>query len=394
MRALLVACLAVSVAAVAEEDLSADLQLEQNLHRQYKNFAATPTPEEDWSEATSKKSSNQTYSIQKGDTLSDLSLVLFGDLNFWPKIWSLNNQAIENPHIIMPGQTLEFFPGTASSSPSFRILGSKATKLSNRTDPLDIDWDFSYSVPQATRPEVKAKAAPESFPSWSFRKQEEQKREIEFDRFEVKIDEPAVMTPFFLSEQILKSQAVIKSLNGERPFVSTESLVTLESSGGETMSETQFHILGAAKRWKDPSTGRVMYFYPVIAEGQLVKDKIFKVTQMLDKDFNNDWVVRSGPAPKYQVNKNAPVTGLAANVLKLDVFGLGSKFYGPGQLLLLSAGEESGVKAGDKVDIVSAISDSDSARKGQVAVVFITAKYSLAKVIQASDEIKPGDRSR
>lgn len=50
------------------------------------------------------------YTVQKGDTLWDLSQKFLNSPWYWPKIWS-QNPAIENPHWIYPGNKLKIVPG-------------------------------------------------------------------------------------------------------------------------------------------------------------------------------------------------------------------------------------------------------------------------------------------
>ena len=47
----------------------------------------------------------ETYIVQEGDTLWDISTVFLRDPWFWPEIWFKNPQ-VENPHLIYPGDTL------------------------------------------------------------------------------------------------------------------------------------------------------------------------------------------------------------------------------------------------------------------------------------------------
>jgi hypothetical protein len=46
-----------------------------------------------------------TYVVEKGDTLWDISSMFLKDPWFWPEIWYVNPQ-VENPHLIFPGDTL------------------------------------------------------------------------------------------------------------------------------------------------------------------------------------------------------------------------------------------------------------------------------------------------
>ena len=47
-----------------------------------------------------------TYVVKRGDTLWDISAVFLRDPWFWPEIWYVN-PAIENPHLIYPGDVLQ-----------------------------------------------------------------------------------------------------------------------------------------------------------------------------------------------------------------------------------------------------------------------------------------------
>ncbi|MEN9723605.1 MAG: hypothetical protein RJB38_1591 [Pseudomonadota bacterium] len=64
---------------------------------------------------------DQTYTIARGDTLYDISKRLFGDANYWPKIWQINGAAIPNPHLIYPSRKLKFSAGSTTSLPSLTL---------------------------------------------------------------------------------------------------------------------------------------------------------------------------------------------------------------------------------------------------------------------------------
>jgi hypothetical protein len=97
-----------------------DLKREERFHEIYKKYNESPTSEEAWEKASSSRQS-QNYKISKGDTLWDLSNTMFGDPNYWPKVWSLNVGHISNPHEIDPKMTIQFYPGSVEDAPTLSV---------------------------------------------------------------------------------------------------------------------------------------------------------------------------------------------------------------------------------------------------------------------------------
>jgi len=59
----------------------------------------------------------QVHTVEKGDTLWDLSSKYLGSPWYWPKVWSYNPQ-IANPHWIYPGNQVRFYPGNGEETPA------------------------------------------------------------------------------------------------------------------------------------------------------------------------------------------------------------------------------------------------------------------------------------
>jgi LysM repeat protein len=110
-----------------------DLKLEKKFNNIYRLYNYNPTAENIWAEASAKQTS-QKYSVQKGDTLWSISKILFGDPNFWPKLWSLNKQGILNPHFIKPNTFIYFFAGDDESAPTLSVGSSSAVDYANLND--------------------------------------------------------------------------------------------------------------------------------------------------------------------------------------------------------------------------------------------------------------------
>jgi hypothetical protein len=65
------------------------------------------------------------YLVKPGDTLSKIAAEAFGQRLMWPKLWSLNPQ-IQNPHWIYPGDQIVLDAGASSGRAASRVLGSGA----------------------------------------------------------------------------------------------------------------------------------------------------------------------------------------------------------------------------------------------------------------------------
>jgi nucleoid-associated protein YgaU len=84
----------------------AQTTFEERMHEIYKTSYSTEVSDELW-DGYLNNMSLRTYNVTAGDTLWDLSLVFFGDGNYWSKIWSYN-QTLTNPHLISVGQEISF----------------------------------------------------------------------------------------------------------------------------------------------------------------------------------------------------------------------------------------------------------------------------------------------
>ncbi|MEW5737427.1 MAG: LysM peptidoglycan-binding domain-containing protein [Myxococcota bacterium] len=83
--------------------------------------AATVAP----SDSEKSQAPGSQHTVEKGDTLWDLSQRYLGSPWYWPKVWSYNPE-IANPHWIYPGNLVRFFP-TGEEVPTQVEVGQPET---------------------------------------------------------------------------------------------------------------------------------------------------------------------------------------------------------------------------------------------------------------------------
>ena len=76
-----------------------------------------PRPPDQGQVQVAPEGPSQVHTVERGDTLWDLSSKYLGSPWYWPKVWSYNPQ-IANPHWIYPGNQVRFFPGNGEETPA------------------------------------------------------------------------------------------------------------------------------------------------------------------------------------------------------------------------------------------------------------------------------------
>ncbi len=216
LRNCLLLLLAISLPAFAQED-EPDLEREKRLHDIYQRFNETPTDTNIW--AGVLKGKVHSYKVQKGDTLWAVSETLFADPQFWPKIWSLNVEGIDNPHEILPEQAVQFTPGHMGEPPQMAVADPKALltpdqalneageapeltpeelRMKREQDEAEVLRNTQIPPPLKTyNPVAKI---PRSIPMWNYREDKRQAIIFEGERITRKFTSPTQILPYFLAE--------------------------------------------------------------------------------------------------------------------------------------------------------------------------------------------------
>lgn len=96
------------------------------------NQHGAPVSDEKWSELIGTRAT-ESYSVQAGDTLWDLSQTLFADGFYWSRLWA-ENPEIQNPHKIAKGQAIRFIGGTEASPPEIRVVKDEPDQLTEQSN--------------------------------------------------------------------------------------------------------------------------------------------------------------------------------------------------------------------------------------------------------------------
>jgi hypothetical protein len=143
-----------------QQDMSEDLTATEAAVSRGDPGTAQAAPAQASGSALINPSAPKSYTVQRGDTLWDISSMFLRDPWLWPEVWYVNPQ-VANPHLIYPGDVLALAYG-ANGQPQIRLERGGAARLEPRLRSSPLDGaipTIPYSAIQAflTRPSVLSK---------------------------------------------------------------------------------------------------------------------------------------------------------------------------------------------------------------------------------------------
>ena len=103
-----------------------DPDYESRFYSIYNKYHSRQMSIGEWQGLISQKNIH-VYTMQKGDNLWDISNMLFGNSNHWPKLWSVNAD-LSNPHRISVGHQVQVIMGSEGQEPRAVISGQTANQ--------------------------------------------------------------------------------------------------------------------------------------------------------------------------------------------------------------------------------------------------------------------------
>ncbi len=274
-----------------------------------------------------EEESPETYIVQEGDTLWDISAVFLRDPWYWPEIWYKNPQ-VENPHLIFPGDVLAiiYIGGQKRIQIERRGEDGKILASSSNTSGLKV---------VKMSPRVRSQSIDASIPS------------IPIDSIRHMLERPLVID----SEQLENSAYVISSVDSHLINSINDKLYVrkLDTSSGNG----SYQIYRPNRPIHDPSTGELLgHEVLFVGDSQLLlggDPASVRVTNAEREILRNDRVL---PVDSTNFERDffpkPPATDVSGKIVSL--FDAISQI-GQYQTLAINLGFRDGLETGNVLDI-------------------------------------------
>lgn len=378
-----------------------DYAKEAQFNRIYKKYNEQPTSAEAWEKASGKRAA-ETYQVQKGNTLWDISTTFFGDPNFWPKIWSFNNGAIGNPHEIDPKMTIRFFAGDMSDAPTVE-LAEGAGEKDQLVDTSKADTAVAGVAlpPKKKKREPVLKTLPGSLPSKRLGIFLDEKPKIE-----VQVPPKVTSTGleylgYFLNDQPISGVGVVTAteldLKSAGDFVYI--YVRLDQPGGKDfIVEKNMALIDDPTRKKRTAQmvevqGQIEVLEKVNDQKNIYRAIVKKAIQPVEVGS----LLIPGQLPMIDPRPTALSSGPGARIIGGQL-GTNRSIFASNSLVFLDAGTNSGLQEGQTFPIFAdeAVRNRQDAvindrQIGLAKIVKVSNGFATAYITTSSDDILKGD---
>ena len=401
-----------------------DLKKENRFHRIYEKYNSTPTSDERWKDALGK-AQDQSYVIQKGDTLWDISETFFGDPYFWPKVWSVNRE-IYNPHEILPKGAVQFIPGTSSEPPAMGLAKNDAAteaekeKAKGLVPPPDegvnlkpeikkqvnvsVAVDLSkIKIPPSERKNLGPPAnLPASIPAYIYFRDAVKDAELELSPIKYSdVNQPLYVTHFVSDSTVYGIGEVVEIESGSHG-VGVGAHVLIKGDGFQPGTKlTIFKSLGSVSPPEGGGKGKVNQVEAEVVVGEPVNSRrgIYRctVTKAVSLfQVGDDVLPEEMPVVVTTPLGNANPTN--ATIIG-GSFAATRNYFGPYSYVFLDQGTGAGLAVGAHLPIYRnpRVHDPDSKVRenpieiGELQIVRVGEGVATAIVLRASEEITVGD---
>lgn len=409
MRKVIGSLLLVSAPALAVASFDPpDLNYEYQLHRQFLKANGQGA-------VSNPSGLSENYKIQKGETLSSLSQLLYGDGSYWPRVWAQNR-----PHLVRPGHHLQFLMGSEDDTPAFRFSedaelpsGLERTAANGTQNPI-------VDIPPPEVPPKPVLKVPPSFPEWQRVYRPEQELKTDYSGLDVK--RMGVANRYYMrawvQETPLESIGKYQENDTEAGLPLPNQYVYVKMKKGSGATGQRYLIvkdLGQIRRmntqWNGKDKARVIQVSAEIELSEAVPAKYRRSRDASEYDTYRALVTKATGLSA----KDCEVIAGTLQVINTDSTGsqgttsaqvIGSEFnkastvFGPGDLVFLNRGSSQGVEEGQMFEVFAdrtirnfrAEVPLSPASSGTIKVVQTSANLATAIILKSRDSIQQGDQ--
>ncbi len=374
---------------------------ESRFHQIYMQYNQNPLSETQWDLIT-KDRKNESYKIQKGDSLWGISETLFGDGYYWSKVWAVNSD-ITNPHEILPDSSINFYPGSSGEAPAVVLARSQSgEKLPEQPPVVPVN---ESSLPAPLRTYKPVGKIPPSLPQWAM----EILPPNSADAFILDIKNQRNPTPLlyldhFVTESPLISKGTIIETETTDQIASDFQYVYVKLEAG---TEKHFSVVRKLGVVNDPERllgGADLYEVQgeveVIGSVDVTKNLYRAIVRKTVNPVSVGGILITGAIPRFSMEQ----TGNKQTIETTIIGGSSNthrEIYGLQAIVFLNKGAEAGINPGMLLPVlanpqVRKKNSSVERLVRQIAMVKtlkVTPKYSTAVVLWANEEVRTGDKT-
>ena len=374
-----------------------DYSQEAEFHRIYKNFNEQPTSTENWEKVVGARES-EVYLVQKGDTLSGISSTFFGDFGYWPKLWSLNNPQILNPHEIEPGMNIKFYPGTMDEAPTLSLAAAGEEVETGKEK-------VPGSSPVIGLPKAKAaapvlKGLPPSLPKYKMGHIE--KTRIDIDLTPMRFPRALEHLEFFISDRAVIGSGKVTGTEMNMKTAGDYQYIYVELNGSsEKFFVAQKNLTEVSDPLVKDRKGQMVEIQGEIEVLERVSDQKNVYRAIVRKTISPievGSVLVPGRMPMIDPIAGSVVDGVGAKIMG-GQFDRTRTLFGSNSLVFLDAGANQGLQEGQTLRIYA---DEKVRNKktdavindrviGTAKIVRTSPNFATAYVVTATDNILLGD---
>ncbi|MDZ4677141.1 MAG: LysM peptidoglycan-binding domain-containing protein [Oligoflexia bacterium] len=401
---------------VAAENVSGeDAKSENRFARIYEKFNKSEISDDSWAQIAGNRSS-ESYVMQQGDNLWDISTKFFGNGFYWPKVWQLND-AITNPHNIKVGNTLRFSPGSSTSPPRLdvdkpndepEVESLPMAQTEESTEPGAQVFQ-TVVIPPKYKSKPVLKKIPPSFPDWN--------RGFG-DQYDTNGFSTEVLSRYKMGPA---PKSAVQSIIVDKLWASQGKVVEME--GGLTVASTYQFIILKLKTAAQPGD-----MFTVFSDNGPIEDEVddievgveiqtraeVEIVEPIDGNENTyralvkftvlpvrigDNVIVGQNITRVEFDVEGPQSAVAARIIngewgKRRVFSLHN-------VVFLNRGEQDGLQVGMLLPVIKnvrlrnkeSIVKYDTKPIGTLKVVHVGSRVSTALIVAEFDAIIPGDET-